>query len=63
MQVSSIESNVLYYIVLLSTVLFISIIIKKKNKGFRLFLFSRIQTNCLMSVSSFSSQLSFQFCG
>ena len=30
MQVSSIESNVLYYIVLLSTVKFISIIIKKK---------------------------------
>ena len=29
-QVSSIESNVLYYIVLLSTVKFISIIIKKK---------------------------------
>ena len=46
MQVSSIESNVLYYIVLLSTVKFISIIIKKKNRGFRLFLFSRIQTNC-----------------
>ena len=45
MQVSSIESNVLYYIVLLSTVRFISIIIKK-NRGFRLFLFSRIQTNC-----------------
>ena len=32
MQVSSIESNVLYYIVLLSTVKFISIIIKKKKK-------------------------------
>ena len=46
MQVSSIESNVLYYIVLLSTVKFISIIIKKKYRGFRLFLFSRIQTNC-----------------
>lgn len=30
MQVNSIESNVLYYIVLLSTVKFISIIIKKK---------------------------------
>ena len=30
MQLSSIESNVLYYIVLLSTVKFISIIIKKK---------------------------------
>ena len=30
MQVSSIENNVLYYIVLLSTVKFISIIIKKK---------------------------------
>ena len=30
MQVSSIESNVLYYIVLLSTVKFISIIIQKK---------------------------------
>ena len=30
MQVSSIESYVLYYIVLLSTVKFISIIIKKK---------------------------------
>ena len=46
MQVSSIESNVLHYIVLLSTVKFISIIIKKKNRGFRLFLFSRIPTNC-----------------
>lgn len=30
MEVSSVESNVLYYIVLLSTVKFISIIIKKK---------------------------------
>ena len=46
MQVSSVESNVLYYIVLLSTVKFISIIIKKKNRGFRLFLFFHIQTNC-----------------
>ena len=46
MQVSSIESNELYYIVLLSTVKFISIIILKKNRGFRLFLFSRIQTYC-----------------
>ena len=47
MQVRSIECNVLYYIVLLSTVKFISIIIKKKKKrGFRPFLFSRIQTNC-----------------
>ena len=56
MQVSSIVSNVLYYIVLSSTQKFISIIIKNKNRGFRPFLFSLIQTNCQMSVSSFSSK-------
>ena len=46
MQVSSIVSNVLYYIVLSSTRKFISIIIKNKNRRLRLFLFSLIQTNC-----------------
>ena len=63
MQVSSIESNVLYYIVLLSTVKFISIIIKKKIEDLDSFSSPafKLIAKCLSPL--FSSQLSFQFCG